>query len=96
MEIDCNSENDYQYEGMNSYKIYNPIYNYYLNSWSLHMNPAYSLGSQCSFPHLKFLTPDRELNQYKLVLLALRFLTSSIYINTPINKGANGGRRKSL
>ena len=37
-----------------------------------------------------FLTPDRVLNQCKLVLLSLRFLTYSIFINTAINKGANG------
>lgn len=55
IEIAYNSETDYQYESINSYKVYNPIYNYYLHSWSSHMKPAYSLGSHCSFPHLEFL-----------------------------------------
>lgn len=58
------------------------------------MKLVYSLGSHCSLPHLEFLTPDRVLNQCKLVLLSLRFLTYSIFINRAINKGANGeGKR---
>lgn len=60
------------------------------------MKQAYSLGSYCAFPHLEFLTPDRVLNQYRLLLLSPRFLTSSIYKNTPINKGANVGTGKIL
>ena len=90
IEIASDSESDYQYKSISSYTIYNPIYNYYLHSWSSHMKLTYSLGSHCSFPHLEFLTPDKVLNQCKLVLLSLRFLTYSIFINRAINKGANG------
>jgi hypothetical protein len=52
------------------------------------MKPAYSLGSHCSFSHLEVLTLDRVLNQYKLALL-------HIYINTSINKDANGRKKEN-
>lgn len=60
------------------------------------MKQVYSLGSHWSCPHLKFLAPDRMLNQWELVLLTLGFQTSSICTNTSINKGANVRKEQGL
>lgn len=96
MEIAWTSKKNDEDAHTESCWIDNPVPTECLHSQSSNVKQAYSLGSHCSFPHLKFLTPDRMLNQEDLLLLSLGFQTSSICINTSINKGANGRKEEDL